>query len=95
MENVTKKHTIYLTAKKIGGKYSYGIEMVDMSEYGYITVETKEIEVSMDVPEGYDPVNGHIDALRDEKQKIGAEAQVKINNIEDQIQSLLAIECDS
>lgn len=95
MKTVTKTHTIYLTAKKIGREYSYGIELVDMSEYGYINVETKEIELSMDVPEGYDPVTGHIDALRDEKQKIGAEAQVKINNIEEQIQSLLAIECDS
>ena len=97
MKTITKDMTIYLTAKDwLGeGNYDYDIQFSDMSEYGYIFVAKKEIEFSMEVPEGFDPVNGHIDALKAEKQRIAGEAQIKMNNLEEQIQSLLAIECDS
>ena len=95
MKTITTKHTVFLAATKSMGEYKYEINMVDMTDYGSITVESKEIEISMEVPEGYNPVSGHIDALKEEKQKIAAKAQVEMNNLEEQIQSMLAIECDS
>ena len=57
-------------------------------------IEVSRESISMIVPEDFDPNIGHIEVLKEEKQKIGAEAQIKMNNIEEQIQSLLAIECD-
>jgi len=52
----------------------------------------KELEVEFDAPDSYDPVPEQIAVLKSAKQKIMAETQVKVNNIDEQIQSLLAIE---
>jgi hypothetical protein len=97
MEKYTETITLHLMAKKYHSdeEYEYSTSTTDMSDYGYIPITTKDIEVSIDIPEDFDPVNGHIDSLKAEKQKIAAEAQLKMNNLEEQIQSLLAIECDS
>ena len=92
MKTITKKHTFFLGAYKLGGEYVYEVNPCDMTDFGTTTVETREFDISMDVPSGYDPVNGHIDALKEEKQKIAAKAQVEMNNLEEQIQSLLCIE---
>ena len=73
-------------------EYKYSVFSSDMSACGYIPILAKEIEVTFDIPDGFDPVNAHIDTLKEEKQKIAAEAQVKMNNLEEQIQSLLCIE---
>ena len=55
-------------------------------------IELASIEVSLDIPEDFDETNTHIDALKAEKTRLYAEAQIKCNNIEEQIQSLLSIE---
>ena len=60
-----------------------------LSEY----IEVGRVTVTVEIKDDITPET--IEALKAEKQKIGAEAQVKINNLEEQIQSLLAIECDS
>ena len=95
MEKQTLTHTFYLASFNAGGNFSYCINPTDMTEYGYQTIATKEVEVEIDFPENFDPVNCHIDALKEKKQAIAAKAQVDMNNLEEQIQSLLAIECDS
>lgn len=93
MKTHTETIKFYLMAKLwTDGEVQYNTFSIDMSEYGYILVTTKEVEVLIDIPEGFDPVTGQVDSLKKEKQKIGAEAQLKMNNIDEQIQSLLAIE---
>jgi hypothetical protein len=52
----------------------------------------REMEVEFEVPDDFDPVPKQIDMLKEAKQKLMADTQVKINNIDEQIQSLLAIE---
>jgi len=86
--------TVYLTASPVtweDGGYHYAIRSYENESD--IVVSSQEIE--MEVPEGFDPTQPHIDLLKAEKQRLAAEAQIKMNNLDEQIQSLLAIECDS
>ena len=93
MTTFTKTEPLYLHQQFSSGEYM--IFQTDMTEYGYVLVNTQGIEITMDIPEGYDKVNSRIDQLKDEKQKIQAEAHLKAENIEEQIQSLLCIEDQS
>lgn len=61
----------------------------DMTEYGYTYLG--DVTVTVPVPQ-VDVRQRMLDALRDEKQKLLAEAQVKANQIDEKIQSLLALE---
>ena len=56
-------------------------DSVEVGRISNVTVELKE-----------DITPEKIDALKAEKDKIAAEAQIKMNNLEEQIQSLTAIE---
>ena len=51
-----------------------------------------EQEIEIDIPDDFDPTPIQIEKLRKEKQRILAEAQVKANNIDQQIQEMLCIE---
>lgn len=73
-------------AEKSGYSYSICSSEID----GFITVDTKEI--TMDVPDNFDIGSARIKSLKAEKSRIQAEAQLKAQNIEGQIQALLAIE---
>ena len=86
----------FLHAKKnaVSGEYEYSCFSVDMSEFGYILVETKTTNVSFDTPEDFDPRQAHVETLQAEKAKILTGAQIMADNIDCQINSLLAIECD-
>lgn len=64
----------------------------DMSSVGPEYVHVEKIEVDFEPPAGFDPRPAQIASLREEKKKIIAEAHVKAENIEEQIQRLLAIE---
>jgi hypothetical protein len=55
-------------------------------------VMVREIEVEADIPDDFDPRPQQIAALRGQKEKLQAEAQLKINNIDEQIQKLLCLE---
>ncbi len=63
-------------------KMAEGPERVFVSEH--------EFEVA--IPPNFDPLPRVVSSLREEKKKILAEAHVKAQNIEDQIQRFLAIE---
>ncbi len=92
MKTVTE--TAYLIASPASwdeSGYSYSIYTFKPQD----KIIVSEMEISMDIPEGFDPNQPHIDMLQKEKQRIAGEAQIKMNNLEEQIQSLLAIECDS
>lgn len=89
MKTITK--TVYLSAEPATWEDDgYHYTMLDFETAHRITVGS--MEVSIDIPDDFDITNAHIEILRAEKQKIHAEAQVKTNNLEEQIQSLLAIE---
>ena len=90
MKTITETVKLYLHQDMHSDKHT--IFQTDMSEYGYILVSYKDVEITMDIPEGYDKNTAHIDSLKAEKQKIAGDAQLKMNNLEEQIQSLLAIE---
>ena len=49
-------------------------------------------EFNVDIPDNFDPITGVVAALKAEKQKVLADAHVKAEQIEDQIQRLLCIE---
>jgi hypothetical protein len=51
-----------------------------------------EHSIEVDIPDDFDPIPAKIANLRKEKQRIQAEAHVKAENIEQQIQELLCIE---
>lgn len=87
----TITETVYLTARPASWeKCGYAFSLVSFESKDYIYLGS--VEVTMDVPQGYDLTNAHIDILKAEKSSIQAEAHIKANNIEDQIQRLLAIE---
>jgi len=89
MKTITK--TIYLQAAPASWEpdgYSYDMYTFESER----CIQIMSMEVSMDIPDNFDLTNSHIDILKAEKQKIYAEAQIKTNNLEEQIQSLLAIE---
>jgi len=94
MKTAKLKQTVYLQTKDYGcGEgYEFFIHVTDMTEFGYVTAATKDIEIEMEVPEDFDPVNSQIQALKEQKKKVEAGTQVMLNNLDEQIQSLLAIE---
>jgi hypothetical protein len=83
--------TIYLSASPAPWKDDgYSFTIVDFERDDCIAISS--MEVTMEVPEGFDMNTGQIDMLKTEKQKILAEAGLKAANIQDQIQRLLCIE---
>jgi hypothetical protein len=63
---------------------------LDMSTHGYTKVGTATIE--FDLIDRNDMIQNKVAALQAEMQIVKADAQVKVQKLEDQLQSLLAIE---
>jgi len=63
---------------------------LDMSGHGYTKIGVATIE--LDLIDRNEMIKNKADALRAELQGVKAEAQVKVQKLEDQLQSLLAIE---
>ena len=74
---------IHCTNVEVGEELSrhYRKDSVEIGRISNVTVDIKD-----------DVTQEHIDILKAQKDEIAAEAQIKMNNIEEQIQSLLAIE---
>ena len=81
---------LYLHINKYGP--GYDCYTSDMSEFGDVLVAIQEFELVFDIPDDFDEVEAKIGTLEKAKAKINAEAWVKTQNIDEQIQSLLAIE---
>ena len=89
MKTITQE--VYLKAKPsqfAEGGYEYSINPYVFDN----DIEIYSEEITMTVPDDFDPTNQHIEMLKAEKQRIQAEAHLKAENIEEQIQSLLCIE---
>ena len=71
----------------------YQLRHVDMSGRSPEYVLISEHEFELDIPDNFDPRPQQIKALREEKQKILADATAKATNIEEQIQTLLSLDC--
>lgn len=98
--NFTGEQNVKTTIKAFLRWHKYGWKEIpdfhlypsDMSSAGPEYVLIKEMDVDVEVPDNFDPVPAQVEALKKEKQKILADAHVKAENIEEQIQRLLCIE---
>jgi len=83
------KQTMYVTAhwKEVN------LSSVDMSDYAdYETLGAVEVEADFDMPSDIEIRDLKIASLKKERTKIEADNQVKIDRINDEIQSLMALE---
>lgn len=71
------------------GKYIVLYFRADDSDY---RVLVKEIEIEFEAPETHDPRMQQVAALKKQKTELQANVQVKLNAIDEKIQSLLALE---
>lgn len=58
----------------------------------YRQVAVCEHEITFEVPEGFDPRPAQIESLREEQQRVRAAMALRIKQLDDQINSLLALE---
>ena len=60
-----------------------------------VIIDIDEVEVEFEVAELTQEqiTNGHIEQLRDIKNKLKADTQMQLQSLDEQIESLLAIEC--
>lgn len=88
----TKKMTVFvhLSNSQWGAGTEYSLFNLDMTDYGYTLVATSEIE--FEEPSRNDVVAGLVRGLRHEQQEIKAEAQSKVNRLQERIDSLLCLE---
>ena len=92
----TIKQTMFVHAEKDynlnGNKFKLGLKICDMSEYGYVLLDTVEVSVDYDLPEDFNFTQCEIDLLKKKKKSVQAEAQKTITRIDEQIQRLQCIE---
>lgn len=92
------KHTATTTQfvhaeKDHEGNVRFKVLAADMSEYGYTFLGIKkEVTVEFEIPDDFDLTTEEIKNLRAHQKKIQAEAQRQVVEIEERIQSMLAIE---
>ena len=89
MKTVTQK--LYLVASPASWE-ECGYMHYITSYAGDDVVVVDTMEVTMEIPEDFDINSAHIDILKAEKSKIQAEAHLKAENLEMQIQELMMIE---
>ena len=92
------KHTIDMTlhihAERIYGtkQIEFSAKVCDMSKYGYTYLFEHPISIEVDIPDDFDMNSAEIDKLRKQKKQVQAEMQMRLTRIDEQINSLLAIE---
>lgn len=75
---------------KVVSELHYCTPAADMTGYGWVKCGTAEITLTIDDPR--EVINNKVDALHAQKRSVMAEAQMKLNKIEGQIQELMCIE---
>ena len=76
--------------------FTVGVFTSEMSSDGHqVVINIDEVEVDIDIPELTQEqiTNGHIEQLKAMKEKLKADTHVKLQSLDEQIESLLAIEC--
>ena len=71
----------------------FSAKSCDMSDYGYTYIGiTKTVTIEFEAPDDFNLTEFEIEALRKQQKKIQADAQRQVVEIEERIQSMLAIE---
>lgn len=70
----------------------YDVDMTNRSDENVTYAPIKEVSIDFEIPDDFDPRPAVIAGLRDQKQKILADAQVAANKVEERIQQLLCLE---
>lgn len=84
---------VYIHAQRaFDGEIKFSAIGCDMSEYGYTLLQTQNISIGFDVPDDFNLDAEEIKSLRAEQKKIQAEAQRRLTQIEERIQSLQSLE---
>jgi hypothetical protein len=88
---ITIKGYVTCTQYQWDVKPTFSFYGFDPTEYDKSTVKVMEHEFEVEVPDNFDPRPGQVAALEAKKKEIQAEFAAKVKQIEDQINSLLAI----
>ena len=91
------KTMLYIQAKKSTFQKEFVISassFKDSSDQYGVVINIDETEVDVECPDfsQEDFTNGHVDQLRKLKEKLLAETHIKAKSLDEQIESLLAIE---
>lgn len=81
-------HVLY--RRDYGDDRDFSISRFEMPNHGYITVYSKEFEI--DVPDEFDPRQQQLEILRKERDRINAEFAIRVKQIDDEINKLIALE---
>jgi len=81
-------HVLY--RRDYGDDRDFSISRFEMPNHGYITVCSKEFEI--DVPDEFDPRQQQLEILRKERDRINAEFAIRVKQIDDEINKLIALE---
>lgn len=87
MKQKFKMHVAY---KKSFGTEAFHLFQSDMSQYGYVPVCETEVEV--DIPDDFDPLAGQVATLKQQRAKVHAEFQARVNEIDDALAKLLCLD---
>ncbi len=89
----TEEITVYIHAQRnYKDEIKFSVIGCDMSQYGYVLLETKNVTVEFNIADDFSLDAAEIKAMRAEQKRIQAEAQMLVTRLEDRIQSLLCIE---
>lgn len=90
MSQVTIKGFVHYRRDDCLGEDLFSIFSLDMSNYGYVLVGEREFTV--DIPDDFNPVPRQIEVLEHDQERILADANEKINAIQERISKLRALE---
>lgn len=89
--SITTKMVIH-GRRNYDGQIDFSLYYSDMSQYGETALMEKDVTVEFELPDDFDLTTAEVEALKKQKQQVQAEAQVRINLIDEKIQRLLCIE---
>jgi hypothetical protein len=90
--NVTLKGFIHAEKEPWDEKVKYAIYPFNMQGTSRNTVLIRQQDIEVEVPDDFDIRPGLVDGLEKEKQRVTAEFQARLTELNAQIQNLLAIE---
>ena len=87
---ITVNKFVHIDANSTAGKPKFDFFDCDMSDYGEVPIGQQDITI--EIPDDFNPVPLQINALKEAQAKVRAEAESKIVALDEKIQKLLAIE---
>ena len=92
------KRTFYIQAEKYTFQDEFTISVNTFrceSDERTVVIDIEEVEREFDIPDFTQEqfTNGHVEQLRNIREKLKADTQMKIKSLNEQIESLLALEC--